>query len=69
MIKNYRRDVREKKIHSLRLDYSTLILSLYLPDQKFENDSTQDSVIFDVFLIISAYIRLQALIYSYHDFI
>jgi hypothetical protein len=69
MIKNYRRDMREKKIHSLRLGYSTLILSLYLPDQKFENDSTQDSVIFDVFLIISAYIRLQALIYSYHDFI
>jgi hypothetical protein len=49
--------------------YSTLILSLYFPDQRFENASTQDSVIFDVFLINSAYIIFQALTYSYHDFI
>ncbi len=44
-------------------------LSLYCHDQNFENKSNQDSVVFLVFLIYSAYILLQALTYSNHKFI
>jgi hypothetical protein len=50
-------------------NYPTFILSLYFPDQSAENESNQFSFIFDVFLINSAYILLQVLIYSFHEFI
>src|SRR5918995_5335283 len=54
-------------IYSQDTNYSTFTLSSYCPDQNFENKSIQDSVIFVVFLIYSAYILLHALTYSDHE--
>jgi hypothetical protein len=46
---------------SARSNYSAFTLSLYCTDQNFENKLNQDSVIFVIFLIYSAYILLQVL--------
>jgi hypothetical protein len=54
-------------LHKKDSNYSTL--TLYCPDQNFENKSNQDSVSFLVFLKYSVYILLQALTYPYHKFI
>jgi hypothetical protein len=58
---HHEKPVNGLEINSIGLNYSAFTLSLYCPDQKFENELNQDSVIFVAFLIYSAYILLYAL--------